>query len=105
MNIVFEAIDRMVGGEKEKDWEGFAAYQQEREVVKAWRPIESVPIDEWVLIAATPDWVGEAIVYVDTDSDDSGREVRTYHWASGKEFHPAIKPTQWMPLPKHPEAA
>lgn len=71
----------------------------------AWQSIETAPIDERIMIAATPDWVCEGIVFTDTDSDDNGREVRTYHWADGCTLHPNHKATHWMPLPKHPHEA
>lgn len=70
--------------------------------IPEWLPIETAPIDESILIAATPDWVSEGLVL--TDSDDNGIEVRTYHWADGCTLHENLKPIAWMPLPKHPEA-
>lgn len=71
---------------------------------RAWRPIETAPIDERILIAATPDWVCEGLVEVDTEADDNGPEVRSYHWANGDRIHRNNRPIAWMPLPKHPEA-
>lgn len=70
-----------------------------------WQPIETAPIDEWVLIAATPDHVGQAIVYDDADINGNGSDARRYEWAFGSAFHPNHKPTHWMPLPTHPSPA
>jgi hypothetical protein len=69
-----------------------------------WRPIETTPIDERILIAATPDWVVEALVLPDSETA-MGEPVtrRIYCHADGDEFHPSLVPTHWMPLPKHPE--
>lgn len=73
-------------------------------VMTDWLPIESAPIDEWILIAATPDHVWQAVVYDDADINGNGSDARRYEWAFGSAFHPDHKPTHWMPMPTHPEA-
>lgn len=72
--------------------------------IPEWLPIETAPIDERILIAATPDWVIEGLVLPDSETA-MGEPVtrRTYHHADGDTFHPNLVPTHWMPLPKHPE--
>jgi hypothetical protein len=62
-----------------------------------WQPIATAPIDTYILIAATPDWVGEAIVY---DSEEG--EGYRYEWGDGRKFHQKQVPTHWMPLPLYP---
>lgn len=94
----------MVTATPHEDWEGFAAYQQEREFANAWRPIDSAPEDTNVLVATTGGWVDTAFW---TDEDGEGRK---WWWlVSANKFaehpiHPNLVPTHWMPLPKHPEA-
>jgi hypothetical protein len=64
-----------------------------------WRSIESAPVDEGILIAATPDWVGEARLDLDLLN---GVETMVWRWASGEPIHPNIVPVYWMPKPAFP---
>jgi hypothetical protein len=57
-----------------------------------WQDISTAPEDEWLLVATTGGWVGEAMV-VDGE----------WKWATGNVFHSDIIPLKWMPLPEHPE--
>jgi hypothetical protein len=57
-----------------------------------WQPLSTVPEDEWLLVATTGGWVGEAMVL-----------DGVWKWASGNVFHSDIVPLEWMPLPEHPE--
>ncbi|WP_089177185.1 hypothetical protein [Bosea sp. AS-1] len=59
-----------------------------------WRDLASAPEDEWVLLATTGGWVGEAMVI-----------EGEWKWASGNVFHSDIVPLKWMPLPEHPESS
>ncbi|WP_089177181.1 hypothetical protein [Bosea sp. AS-1] len=59
-----------------------------------WQTIDSAPEDEWLLVATTGGWVGEAMVL-----------DGVWKWASGNVFHSDIVPLKWMPLPEHPEVA
>lgn len=59
-----------------------------------WREIATAPEDEWILVATTGLWVGEAMVL---DGE--------WKWASGHVFHSDIVAQKWMPLPEHPDAA
>lgn len=59
-----------------------------------WRSIDNAPEDEWLLVATTGGWVGEATV-IDGE----------WKWASGHVFHSDIVPQKWMPLPRHPDVA
>jgi hypothetical protein len=69
----------------------------------AWRPIETAPEDENILVATTGGWVDTAFW------TDEG-EGRQWWWlVSANKFaqypiHPDLVPTHWMPLPKHPDA-
>ena len=59
-----------------------------------WRGISTAPDDEWLLVATTGGWVGEAMTL-----------EGAWKWASGHAFHSDIVPLKWMPLPVHPEVA
>lgn len=59
-----------------------------------WRPLNTATEDEWILVATTGGWVGEAMVL---DGE--------WRWAGGHAFHPDIVPLKWMPLPEHPEGS
>lgn len=63
----------------------------------AWRPIETVPDDEAVLLATEGGWVGQA-----SKSFQYPREDELHWcWAGANEpLHPTLKPLAWMPLPK-----
>lgn len=58
-----------------------------------WQDIATAPEDEWLLVATTGGWVGEAM-----------HIASEWKWASGHVFHSDIVPLKWMPLPEHPEA-
>lgn len=64
-----------------------------------WQSIESAPVDENILIAATPDWVGEARRDVE---HPHGWPVLVWKWADGSALHANHVPTHWMHKPKHP---
>jgi hypothetical protein len=57
-----------------------------------WQDISTPPEDEWLLVATSGGWVGEAMVL---DGE--------WKWASGHVFHSDIVPLKWMPLPEHPD--
>lgn len=65
--------------------------------------MDTCPIDEAILLAATPDWVGQAIKLPD---QDAGPDVYYYEWAGGGagagRLHPNLKPIAWMSLPAFP---
>lgn len=64
---------------------------------KGWRDLKDAPIDEWVILATTGDWVGQAIF-------GENEENPTWRWAFAKEpMHPNLEPLYWMPLPAHPD--
>jgi hypothetical protein len=69
-----------------------------------WQPIETCPEDTNVLVATVGGWVDTAFW---TDEDGEGRK---WWWLIAPTkyephpIHPALVPTHWMPLPKHPEA-
>ncbi|MEZ2410594.1 hypothetical protein AB6806_27735 [Bosea sp. RCC_152_1] len=60
---------------------------------ETWQDVTSAPEDEWMLVATTGGWVGEAM-HIAGD----------WKWASGHVFHSDIVPLKWMPLPEHFEA-
>lgn len=66
-----------------------------------WRPIETAPVNEGVLvfIPKHPDW--ESGVYVGYWSD--GEVWSTYGRLSISSCHSGTEPTFWQPLPQPPE--
>ena len=56
-----------------------------------YRPISTAPTDEWVILATSGDWVGQAIYGEDEENP-------TWRWVEGP-LHPDHKPLGWMPLP------
>ncbi len=57
-----------------------------------WRPIATAPLDEWVLLATTGEWVGEAIFGEDAESP-------SWRWAGEKApIHANYTPLGWQPL-------
>lgn len=64
-----------------------------------WRPIESAPKDENILVATTGDWVGEARLDYHPHNDNW-----VWIWAGGDPIHESHKLLAWMPLPEHPTA-
>lgn len=64
-----------------------------------WQPIETAPTDGTVFLGYRLGQVGEAYTRVSGD----GREIWSFCGTSGAvKFHPYLKPTHWMPLPKPP---
>lgn len=59
-----------------------------------WRPIDSAPEDEHVILATSGGHVGEALMLHD---EDTGQQKWT--WALGP-VHPAHIPLGWKPMPK-----
>ena len=57
-----------------------------------WQPISTAPIDEWVILATTGDWVGQAAYGED-------KENPKWRWAESDDVHPDHTPLGWMPLP------
>jgi hypothetical protein len=62
-----------------------------------WRPIETAPEDEIILIFATPDWVDTAWYINDED------EGTIWYWNRYDRIHSNLVPTAWMPLPEPPK--
>ncbi len=61
-----------------------------------WQKIETMPEDEWCLIAVQDGTVGEASML----RNDDGEPV--YFWAGNIPVHSKHTPTHWMPLPAPP---
>ena len=57
-----------------------------------YRPLSETPIDEWVILATTGEWVGQAIYGEDEENP-------TWRWATGGVISPNLKPLGWLPLP------
>ena len=70
----------------------------------AWRPIETAPEDENVLVATTGGWVDTAFWTDDGDGPKWWWLVSANNYAK-HPLHPNLVPTHWMPLPKHPYGA
>jgi hypothetical protein len=69
-----------------------------------WRPIETAPEDENVLVATTGGWVDTAFWTDDGDGPKWWWLLSASAYAR-HPLHPDLVPTHWMPLPKHPEEA
>jgi hypothetical protein len=69
-----------------------------------WRPIETAPEDENVLVATTGGWVDTAFWTDDGDGPKWWWLLSASVYAR-HPIHPDLVPTHWMPLPKHPEEA
>jgi hypothetical protein len=67
----------------------------------AWRPIESAPEDENVLVATEGGHVDCAFWTDDGDGPKWWWLVSANEYAK-HPLHPNLIPTHWMPLPKHP---
>lgn len=65
-----------------------------------WLHLESAPEDQWVLLATTGGWVGEALML---RSEETGKQL--WQWSSGKRINEKLAPLKWMPLPEHPESS
>lgn len=61
----------------------------------AWRPLETCPEDEHVLLALR---LGHYSIGWWTDDGDGRR------WFFADKPHPDLTSVAWMPLPQHPEA-
>jgi hypothetical protein len=59
----------------------------------SYRPIETAPVDECVILATTGGCVGEA-VYGENAEDPTWRWIH-----ADQPLHPNLKPLGWMPLP------
>lgn len=59
---------------------------------EAWQPIEKAPIDEWVLLADSGNYVSQAVY---------GEDEENPRWrlANGQYLHANFKPLAWMPMP------
>lgn len=64
-----------------------------------WFDLSDAPEDEWVLLATSGGWVGEALML---RSEDTGEQ--RWQWVSGR-LNSQITPLKWMPLPEHPDAS
>lgn len=59
----------------------------------AYLPLRDAPEDEWVILATTGGWVGQAIWAEDAT-------YPRWRWAdSGLYIHPDLTPLGWMPMP------
>jgi hypothetical protein len=59
----------------------------------AWLPIETAPVDAWVLLATSGEWVGQAIWGEDEENP-------FWRWHGGNDpIHANLKPLGWRPLP------
>ena len=58
----------------------------------AWRPLSTAPTDEWVILATSGGWVGEAIYGEDEDAP-------SWRWSQGQAPITSFTPLGWMPLP------
>lgn len=68
---------------------------------RAWRPIETAPEDENVLVATEGGHVDAAFWTDDGDGPKWWWLVSANEYAK-HPLHPNLVPTHWMPLPKHP---
>ena len=82
----------------------FRAYEAVTEeimqTVSQWQPIGTQPDDQWVLLATTSGWVGEAVYGEDEENPQ-------WRWKSDKPglyVHENHKPLGWQSLPKSPES-
>jgi hypothetical protein len=64
-----------------------------------WQPIGTQPTDEWVILATTGGWVGEAIY----GEDEENPQWRWKGAASREYIHQNFTPLGWQPLPASPE--
>lgn len=65
-----------------------------------WLDLDSAPEDEWVLLATTGGWVGEALML---RSEETGKQL--WQWVSGNRLNSKLTPLKWAPLPEHPEGS
>lgn len=65
-----------------------------------WLDLASAPQDEWVLLATTGGWVGEALML---RNEETGEQ--RWQWVSGNKLNSKLIPLKWMPMPAHPEAS
>lgn len=85
--------------------EAYAEGRKDEAEEHAWRPIETAPEDENILVATVGGHVDTAFW---TDDDGEGRKwwwLESANKYAPHPIHPDLVPTHWMPLPKHPAAA
>lgn len=63
-----------------------------------WRPIETAPEDEVILVYVEPDWVASAFYIIDDDTQE-----RIWLWDCCNRMHENHLPVAWMPTPAPPK--
>lgn len=65
-----------------------------------WLDLDSAPEDEWVLLATTGGWVGEALMLRSWETGE-----QRWQWSTGNRLNSKLTPLKWMPMPEHPESS